>query len=81
MDFEFVWACRRIEFLVAAVELSHAVQRGAEKGTGPFIDAHHATQSRRLNGPVPFIPDSGMGDTGLEPVTPSLSSWCSNQLS
>ena len=26
-------------------------------------------------------PISGMGDTGLEPVTPSLSSWCSNQLS
>jgi hypothetical protein len=22
-----------------------------------------------------------MGDTGLEPVTPSLSSWCSSQLS
>ncbi len=22
-----------------------------------------------------------VGDTGLEPVTPSLSSWCSNQLS
>jgi len=24
---------------------------------------------------------SGMGDTGFEPVTPSLSSWCSSQLS
>ena len=23
----------------------------------------------------------GVGDTGFEPVTPSLSSWCSNQLS
>ncbi len=23
----------------------------------------------------------GVGGTGLEPVTPSLSSWCSNQLS
>jgi hypothetical protein len=22
-----------------------------------------------------------MGDTGLEPVTPSVSSWCSSQLS
>ena len=25
--------------------------------------------------------NGGMGDKGLEPLTPSLSSWCSNQLS
>lgn len=27
------------------------------------------------------LPNGGVGDIGLEPMTPSLSSWCSNQLS
>ena len=27
------------------------------------------------------LQNRGVGDTGLEPVTPSLSSWCSSQLS
>ena len=31
--------------------------------------------------PSGIVENRGMGDTGLEPVTPSLSSWCSNQLS
>ena len=31
MDFEFVWACRRIELLVAAVEWPHAVQRVTQR--------------------------------------------------
>ena len=31
--------------------------------------------------PSGIVEKRGMGDTGFEPVTPSLSSWCSNQLS
>ena len=31
--------------------------------------------------PSGIVENRGMGDTGFKPVTPSLSSWCSNQLS
>ena len=50
------------------------------------IDAQHDdvsadTDKRKHPLTIPVSGCHGVGDTGLEPVTPSLSSWCSSQLS
>jgi hypothetical protein len=49
-----------------------------EAGGGPtdhVVTRTRAAQPGNTESPAPAGP-SGMGDTGLEPVTPSLSSWC-----
>ena len=52
------------------------------------FDSQPATVSHEQTPVLPELASSreivrmcSVGDTGLEPVTPSLSSWCSNQLS
>ena len=80
--------------LVAPTVAPNSGQRGATKATAVKMaaddgdDAEPASDdanpcSVNENNPL-TLAENGLqevGDTGLEPVTPSLSSWCSNQLS
>jgi hypothetical protein len=73
------------DFAKAVASDTEAAQKAAPQTRGES----HAERPAHEKAPVLFgsatlretLQNGGMGDTGLEPVTPSLSSWCSNQLS
>lgn len=63
----------------AASPQVHAEVRSDAQPTGSAQEKPLNLRSSALDGEL--MQFRGVGDTGLEPVTPSLSSWCSSQLS
>ena len=75
---------RRDKRLDVALRVRHRAHRAAAVGLSAPLCKHFADDRavgiRRLHASTkkaPFPAPSRMGGTGLEPVTPSLSSWCS----
>ncbi len=77
------------DFAKAIAGGAEAAQKAAQHNSVEHRREPHAQSSAHEKAPglleTTALGDSpqnrGMGDIGLEPMTPSLSSWCSNQLS
>ena len=83
------WQVTDADFVKAIGDGEEAAQNPAQRAHADSSGESHATKTAHEKAPVLLgsatvcddLQNRGMGDTGLEPVTPSLSSWCSNQLS
>lgn len=67
-------------------ESGAASVRGTSQGVAPSRDekstrSEIATSNDQVRNDAAQCENESMGDTGLEPVTPSVSCWCSGQLS